>query len=235
MSPGWLLMVVVTVPLLGSLFWVLGGRLFDSRLTLLEYLQFVVLLALVVAGGYQLYFWVQRNNRTREARCLQLPLDARIPFVPAWIWPYSLFYYLMIGVTAMSIRDLAEGVHLIFGGAMLLVIGCFFFYLLPTRVPGEYRDFPVVGLSTRYLAFVQSIDNDRNAFPSMHCALATYVGLAVADLPLIGAWLAGGYILFIVLSCLLVKQHVLADTLAGVLLGSVVYRLNEMLPLWMSA
>lgn len=88
-------------------------------------------------------------------------------------------------------------------------------------------------LSTRYLAFVQSMDNDRNAFPSMHCALATYVGLVVMGLPTIGVWIGSAYIGFIVVSCLLVKQHVIADTVAGVALGTLIFHFNEMLPGWL--
>ena len=78
------------------------------------------------------------------------------------------------------------------------------------------------------------MDNERNAFPSMHCAIATYVGLVIMDLPIIGIWISGFYITFIVISCLLVKQHVIADTVAGVMLGAVVFEFNDRLPFWLS-
>jgi membrane-associated phospholipid phosphatase len=78
------------------------------------------------------------------------------------------------------------------------------------------------------------MDNHRNAFPSMQCAISTYVGLVVMDLPLVGTWFGGAYIGVIVLSCLLVKQHVIADTIAGVALGVLAFQFNEMLPIWLS-
>ena len=233
-EPRWLLVIMVSIPLAGALFWWLGVRYFDSLLSFLEYQQFVIMVAIAVAGGYQLYFWVQRNDVGRPAVCVKLPIDDRIPFQPAWIWPYSFLYYLMLGLTVISIRDLNEGVHIIVGGILLLVTGCLVFYLLPTYVPPAFRRFEVNGLSTRYLAFVQSIDNDRNAFPSMHCALATYVGMIVMELPLIGVWLGSGYIALIVISCLLVKQHVVIDTFGGVVLGAIVFEFNEMLPVWLN-
>jgi membrane-associated phospholipid phosphatase len=225
-EPHWLLIIIVSVPLAATLFWWVGLHYFDSQLRFLEYQQFAAVVTVGVAGGYQLYFWVQRNRYRRRAVCLKTGLDDRIPFIPEWIWLYSFLYYLMIGVTVVSIQDLGEGVHIIFGGLILLVTGCAIFYFFPTYVPHTFRQFEVNTLSTRYLAFVQSMDNDRNAFPSMHCALATYIGLAVMDLPIIGVWIGGAYIGFIVVSCLLVKQHVIADTIAGVALGALIFYLN---------
>ena len=226
-KPRWILFLLLAIPIAGALFWWMGHRFFDSQLDFLQYQQFVCLLVVTVAGGYQLYFWVQRNNGGRRAYCVKLAIDDAIPFRPQWIWPYSFLYYLMIGVTVMSIQDLAEGMHLIFGGLMLLVTGCGIFYFVPTYVPTSFRQFEVNSISTRYLAFVQSMDNERNAFPSMHCALATYIGLIVMELPVIGIWIGVGFIAIIVISCLLVKQHVILDTLAGVLLGGIVFQINQ--------
>jgi membrane-associated phospholipid phosphatase len=42
-----------------------------------------------------------------------------------------------------------------------------------------------------------------------------------------------GYIVVIVISSLLVKQHVIADTLAGVMLGAGIFYLNKWLPGWL--
>jgi len=162
---------------------------------------------------------------------MEIPLDDRIPFWPRWVWFYSFLYYVMIGLTVISIQDLAGGVHLIFGGLILLATGALIFYLYPTNVPESYRHFEIDCISTRYLAFIQSMDNNRNAFPSMHCAIATYIGLAIAGLPTIGPWLGYGYIVIIAFSCVVVKQHVIIDTLAGVGLGAVVFFLNQWLVL----
>lgn len=231
-QPRWLLVIIASIPLTATILWLIGMQFFGSKLHLLEYHKFAAMVAVCVAGGYQLYFWVQRNRFRRRVVCLKIRLDDLIPFVPEWIWIYSFLYYLMIGVTVVSIQDLGEGVHIIFGGLILLVTGCAIFYFFPTNVPSSFRDFEINSLSTRYLAFVQSMDNDHNAFPSMHCALATYVGLIVMDLPVIGIWMGGAYIGFIALSCLMVKQHVIADTMAGIALGALIFRFNAMLVTW---
>ena len=50
------------------------------------------MLTVSVAGGYQLYFWVQRNRFHRRAVCLKIRLEDQIPFVPEWIWLYSFLW-----------------------------------------------------------------------------------------------------------------------------------------------
>ena len=230
-QPRWLLASLLSIPLVASLFWWLGTRFFDSRLNFFEYHQFTLLVAGVIGGGYQLYFWAQRNNQQLPAKCLKISLDDRIPFWPSWVWFYSFLYFVMIGLTVISIQDLADGVHLIFGGLILLATGSLIFYLYPTNVPESYRHFEINSLSTRYLAFIQSMDNNRNAFPSMHCAIATYIGLAIVSLPIVGPWLGYGYIVIIAASCVLVKQHVIVDTLGGIGFGAAVFFLNQWLAL----
>ena len=226
-TPFWLLILLASIPVIASLFWWLGITFFSTRMTLLEYHQFSVVLAAVVAGGYQLYFWAQRNKLHMPAKSMKLAIDDKIPFMPRMVWIYSLLYYTMIGFTTISIRDISQGVHFIFGGLILLSTGALFYYLYPTTVPASYRSYKINSLSTRYLAFIQSMDNERNAFPSMHSAIAAYVGLVVSELPVIGLWLGYSFIVVIAVSCVTTKQHVLVDTIAGVILGAVVFYVNN--------
>jgi membrane-associated phospholipid phosphatase len=88
--------------------------------------------------------------------------------------------------------------------------------IFPCRVPQSYREYEVKNTSTRYLKFVQGLDNGRNCFPSMHNSVAAYVGLVL--LPTIGIW-SYVFIASIAISSLLVKQHQLLDIVPGLLLG----------------
>ena len=230
LHPRWMLVLLLSVPLAAMLFWWLGTRFFGSSLTLLEYQQLAVVIAGATVGGYQLYFWVQRNARHVPARCLVLPIDGRIGFRPRWIWSYSILYYAMIGLTVVSVRSPEDAINLLFGGLLVLSAGCLIFYFYPTHVPDSFRSFDITSLSTRYLSFIQSMDSSRNAFPSMHCAIATYVGLVLSAVPAVGPWLGYGFVSVTVVSCLFVKQHVVADTLGGIVLGFAVFHFNE----WMS-
>lgn len=180
------------------------------------YVVFTVVLAVIITGAYQIFFWVQRNNYFFKTRCFKIWLDDKIPFYPIWIWPYSFFYYIMIGLVLTRITSLEEGVKLIFGGLLLLFFQSLFFLVMPVTVPKEYRQYKVNTVSRRYLSFVQALDNGRNCFPSMHCSVATYVGLLLV--PVLGFY-SYIFIGIIALSCLLVKQHQVLDIPPGILLG----------------
>ena len=73
------------------------------------------------------------------------------------------------------------------------------------------------------------MDNDRNACPSMHCAVATYVGLAIVHAPVLGPGIGYGFIAALTVSCVVVKQHVIVDTIAGIVLGWAVFAGNAWL------
>jgi len=87
-------------------------------------------------------------------------------------------------------------------------------------VPPEWRKYKLNSVSTKYLKFVQGLDNGRNCFPSMHCSVATYTILIL--MPLI-SYYSFMLLLLIIISCLFVKQHQIADIVPGVLLGWIVY------------
>jgi len=228
-KPGWMLTTLLSIPLVATLFWWLGTSYFASRLSLFDFQQLAVLMAGATAGGYQLYFWIQRNNQHIPARCLELPIDRLVAFRPCWIWVYSIGHYAMTGLTILSIQSPGDGVNLVFGGLMVLVAGSAVFYFFPTETPKVFRSYEASCLSARYLAFIQTMDSRRNAFPSMHCAMATYAGLRLVDVPAIGPWLGYGYIGLLAASCLYVKQHVIADIVGGIVLGLLVFNANAWL------
>ncbi len=215
-SPRYMLLLIVTIPLFAWLYYLVGTRFFNSPLSLEEYIVFSSLVAIVVTGFYQLFFWVQRNNDVFKTRCFVSPWDKYIPFWPSWIWIYSFLYYVAIGFVVTSIQSITQGVYLIFDAILLLLVQVLIFFFLPSTVPPEYRQYEVTGLSTRFLKFVQGQDNGRNCMPSMHCSVAMFVSLLLY--PVIGnaSWF---FVALISISCLLVKQHQMADILPGIALG----------------
>ena len=130
-SPRYMLLLLVSIPVFAWLYWLVGTRFFDSPLTLEEYLVFTSLVAIVVTGCYQLFFWVQRNNYYFKTRCFVSRFDAHIPFWPSWVWIYSFLYYIAIGFVVASIQSITEGVYLIFGAILLLLSQVAFFFVLP--------------------------------------------------------------------------------------------------------
>jgi hypothetical protein len=219
-TPLYMLLLIVTIPFFAWLYYLVGTTFFASPLSLEEYIVFSTMVAIIVTGCYQLFFWVQRNNFAFRTRCFVLPVDRHIPFWPSWVWIYSFLYYIAIGFVVASIQSIAEGVYLAFGAVLLLLAQVFFFYFFPSTVPPEYRQYEANSFSTRFLKFVQGKDNGRNCMPSMHCSVAMYVSLVLY--PAIGnaAWVFVG---LIAVSCLLVKQHQTADILPGIALGWAVW------------
>lgn len=212
--------IFFTVPAGAAVYYAAARRFSEAALGYLDYLVLTTILALVVTGGYQLFFWVQRNNYYFPTRCPSCRLDDYIPFWPWWVWPYNVVYTLMLGAVLVTIRSLNEGLYIIFSGVLLLVAHSLFAMFFPCTVPAKFRDYKITGISTRYLKMIQKFDNKHSAFPSMHCSLATFVGLRMhTRLPLVSVL----FIVFTPVACLMVKQHQLADTIGGVLLGAVVF------------
>ncbi len=219
-SPRYMLLLIVTIPLLAWLYYLVGTRFFNSPLSLEEYIVFSSLVAIIVTGCYQLFFWVQRNNYHFKTRCFVSPWDKHIPFWPSWVWIYSFLYYIAIGFVVASIQSITDGVYLVFGAILLLLSNVFFFFFFPSTVPPAYRQYEGDNFSTRYLKFVQGKDNGRNCMPSMHCSVAMYISLVL--FPVIGnaSWVFMG---LIAISCLFVKQHQMADIPPGIALGWAVW------------
>jgi|TARA_B110000196_G_scaffold221543_1_gene190632 hypothetical protein len=221
-TPRYMLLLIVSIPVFALIYYLVGTTFFASPLSLQEYVVFSTLVAIVVTGCYQLFFWVQRNNFQFKTRCFVTSWDAKIPFWPSWVWIYSFLYYIVIGFVVASIQSMAEGVYLIFGAIMLLLSQVAFFYLFPSTVPPEFRQYESNTWATKFLRFVQGKDNGRNCMPSMHCSVAMYVSLVLS--PTIGNY-AWTFVGLIAVSCLLVKQHQIADILPGIGLGYIVWYL----------
>jgi len=219
-TPKWMAALVLS-PVLFSFIYYYAGRYFiNSKMTYFEYLQLTALIAVVIVGGYQLYFWTQRNSNFFKVRILKTKIDDFIPFWPKWIWVYSFFYYILIGGFLITIPDMETGIYVIFGGIVLLVSQCIFFILFPAINPPEWRHFEADTISKKFLKFVHAFDNENNCFPSMHCSLASYISLTM--FPVISYY---SYIpiFLIAISCLFTKQHQFMDVIPGIALGSAVY------------
>ena len=219
-QPKFMFLMVLGTFVFTFVYYFIGNYITKSQLNYYQYLSFISVLAVVIVGGYQIFFWVQRNNYFFKTRCLKTKFDDYIPFWPKFIWVYSFSYYLLIGLVVVSIKSLQQGVYMIFGGLLLLILQSICFLIFPCTVPPSWRLYKVDSPSTKYLKFVQNLDNGRNCFPSMHCSLAMYVGLLLA--PVI-SYYALILVFLVVISCLFVKQHQIADILPGILLGYIVY------------
>lgn len=190
-------------------------------MTITDFAVHLVLGTILIIGGYQFYFWCQRNP-LRPARELRLPLDDRIPFQPAWVWIYGFFYWPGVLYTNWVLQSSREFVYLAISFLGLLAMQMACFIVFPVATPESWR--AINGRRTwseRFLAFVQRLDARSNSFPSMHTSVATLTAFYLQ--PHLGAW-AFVFPVLIGLSCLFTKQHYVVDLPAGAALGWLAYR-----------
>jgi len=147
-------------------------------------------------------------------------IDRMIPFRPNSIYLYeSLSLFMPIAPwlmkTRIEINQYSKGLIL------MNLVGFLFFFLYPTSSP---RPADLHGANALYLQLIR-IDNELNAFPSLHAAYAVFHGACChvifragvrSILLRLGCW---SWALGILVSTLLTKQHVFVDVIAGSLLG----------------
>lgn len=197
----------------------------------IDYVVCLVSAVVMIIGGYQFYFYVQRHH-IREARQFGTRFDDMVPFWPAWVWIYTVLYYpvtLALVFTQASYEAFSKTA---FSFLVLLAMQFTVFYLLPVQVPDRWRAYDVNGSwSLRMLAFVQHFDKLENSIPSMHVSVATLTaihlqgGLAMQ----LGPYVSVVYMfpVLIALSAIFTKQHYLADLLPGAVFGAAAWWLTR--------
>ncbi len=149
-------------------------------------------------------------------------LDHAIGVQPAMLLAYvSLWLY--VGVAPGLLRNLRELSVYGLWMAALCGAGLLAFHFYPTAVPKPVL--PVDVAQHPGFVLLQGVDAAGNACPSLHVATALFTALWVQHLfaaLAVPRWLRVGnllWVLLIVYSTLAIKQHVVLDVLAGVVLG----------------
>lgn len=186
-------------------------------------------LVAILACNFGVYIGARALTGGRRHYDLSLAIDDRIPFLP-WMIVIYLGCYLFWGVSYIWIvscgREVAKRFAL---SEMAGKLVCFVCYLaLPTTMarPTAEGD----GIWMLLVRTMYGIDAPDNLFPSIHCYVSWMCYLGARDKERIPVWYRYFSLLMSVLvflSTLTVKQHVILDVLAGVLLAEVVYRLGN--------
>ena len=181
---------------------------------------FVGITAFYVLGFFALNWWTSfRLHR----HTLILPLEARIPFVPWMIFAY-LFVYGFFIAAYLIIQDLNFFKKLVKTFTVVILLNFLFFLLFPVeyvlRAPVGFNN----GLIESIVAFYYWLDLPYNCFPSMHVSSSFFMafvldryqkGLGKFLIPLAA---------LVAVSVVLVKQHYIADVVAGFVLAWVIFR-----------
>lgn len=179
-----------------------------------------VLCAALLALLGALYFITQYIPLTYHI--VHVPLDDAIPFVPAFIFAYILWYFYVPGLMLYaSFRErevfLRQMAVLFFGTALGIVT----FLLFPTQI--DFRpDAAGEGLALALCRLIYANDRPVNVLPSLHCfeALAVYLPLLQRrHAHRLLCAVCGVLAALICLSTVFVRQHSVVDMAVGCLLA----------------
>ena len=152
---------------------------------------------------------------------LALPLDGRIPFRPAWMVIYILAYLQWAVGYVMIARESRERCYRMFMGEIIAKFICgLFFIVMPTRI--ERPSVEGSGFIAWFTRLVFSADLPGNLFPSIHCLESWFCFRGAIGMKRAPRWYAPAMLaltLLVFASTLLVKQHVLVDIPAGILVA----------------
>ncbi len=167
------------------------------------------------------YFGTQQLMSGAVHRCMETPLDRLIPFQPGWVWAYAAFFPFWLYGYFRTARLGREDFERLAAAHMLAELGCcLLFVLLPTT---NVRPALPSGLSSAVLGLVYRLDPPTDLFPSIHCMVSWMCWLGVRGDPRVSRTERLVFCLVAVAICastLFVRQHVLADVLAGTALAA---------------
>ena len=155
-------------------------------------------------------------------------IDDMIPFVPAFITGYSLWYLLLAAVGIYFLFRSEEDLYKTFYSINIcMVIALSIYLIFPNYIalrPSYYeQDF-----FSQWVKMLQTIDNPEGVCPSLHVAtsISLYTGIAGSSCfrqrKGVKA-LAFIIVSFIIVSTVFIKQHSVIDVIFGIFLGLFAY------------
>ena len=152
-----------------------------------------------------------------------LPVDDMIPFIPAFSVIYVLAYIQWVAGYILIARDSRELCFRVISGELISKLICMALFLL---VPTTMTRAEIVsdGLFETVVRYIYRLDAADNLFPSIHCLESWVCFRGAMRMKRTGPWYRYFTLLFSLLvfaSTVLVKQHVAADIIGGVLTAEI--------------
>lgn len=197
-----------------------------QQLRLSRYKKFMPLLGMLIFPFLgMMYAWVNKPGGT--VYNLQSTFDQAIPFVKYFALPYSIWiFYIYVCVVYFFKRDVRVYYRAMLTYTVSALICYAIYSVFQTTVPRP--EFIGNDVFTRLVAYIYHRDQPFNCFPSIH-VFSSYMVFRLVLSPTVrnkrAVLLIGTMSGLIILSTLFIKQHVIADVIAGVLLVEIVVRL----------
>jgi hypothetical protein len=179
--------------------------------------------AFFVAG----YFGVGLSLDPARARELRTALDDRIPFVAGSVWIY-LWVFPAAFLPLFVVRSQELFRRTILAYATAIAASIVMFIAIPVtsaHLRADRASLDATRASPWAVLTLYRIDPPLNLFPSLHLSIATLAALSALKARKAYGAAAFAGVGFIAVSICTVKQHFVADGIAGVALAAIVYRL----------
>ena len=185
-----------------------------------DILSIIAVKNIIILGGYQLYFWTQKNSYKKNKINLKLTkIDKLIPEIPKLYWIYSPFYYIIFSISFLSLKDYKIS---ILNGWIMMIHASIWFFWIPIETPKKFRkkikNIKTDKITKKIINLVHQNDTKGNACPSMHCAFSIYLSFIIYENYNIFSII---FPFIIALSCLFCKQHLIIDIIPGFIIGAI--------------
>jgi hypothetical protein len=167
------------------------------------------------------YTWLSTWNVIRftdglPTQALWTRLDRSLPTIPAAIWPYAL-YYVLVMLPMFAVRRVRELVEVLTAYFVVTVLAWIVYAVWPVRM--EYPHLVCAGVSCEVLTRLWAMDMGVNVMPSLHAghsalAAAIFVTYRSRAWPLIVAGATA-----VSVAAVLTRQHYVLDIPAGIALA----------------
>ena len=191
-------------------------------------------LILAALTGILTYFGTRVVAQGLTHHDFALPIDGAIPFVPVFSVIYVLAYVQWgVGLVLIA-RESREACRRVMAGEFLSKLMCMALFLLipTTMVRAEITSNDAF---SRIVRCIYSIDPADNLFPSIHCLESWTCFHAALLMKRTGKWYSRFSLVFTLLvfaSTVLVKQHVIVDVFAGILVCEIGQLISRKLPVY---
>lgn len=174
-------------------------------------------------GGY--FILNESTSRRQGLHYLPLPWEKSLPFFPALILGYMLIFA-FIAFTYLLVDDLSYFKKVVKAFLICITIHFIIFFIFPVEYLFRPEIDPEKGWAYLLVSFYYWLDLPYNSFPSMHISNAFLVSFLLQRYrPGLG-WILHPMAVIVAISVVLVKQHYIADVVAGFFVAWGVYRLT---------
>jgi len=162
--------------------------------------------------GYLTINWI--SSRRTSFFDVSLAWENGIPFIPVFIFGYILVYMSVL-LVYLVIRDMEDWRRVVIAFLLSTSLSYAVFLLFPVKMTMRPDLTGLSGLSAMVTHYYYIIDLPYNCFPSLHVTYPTLATLVAWRGHPIWRWIFAAMAVVVAVSVVLVKQHYVADVLAG--------------------